>query len=94
MAERAPALLCGSLQVRDAPWCVTEAFLLENKIDFVAHDDLPCALSLLSIVVFFPAAILMLATFRYPDASGTGEDGDAYALVKKLGKFLVRERTP
>ena len=27
--------------VKDAPWTLTEDFLLENKIDFVAHDDLP-----------------------------------------------------
>ena len=27
--------------VRDAPWSVTEEFLTTNKIDFVAHDDIP-----------------------------------------------------
>jgi len=27
--------------VRDAPWTVTEEFLTTNKIDFVAHDDIP-----------------------------------------------------
>ena len=27
--------------VRDAPWVIDEAFLIKNKIDFVAHDDLP-----------------------------------------------------
>lgn len=27
--------------VRDAPWIVTEQFMTENKIDFVAHDDIP-----------------------------------------------------
>ncbi|RWS30378.1 Choline-phosphate cytidylyltransferase B-like protein [Leptotrombidium deliense] len=27
--------------VRDAPWVITEPFLIENKIDFVAHDQLP-----------------------------------------------------
>jgi choline-phosphate cytidylyltransferase len=27
--------------VRDAPWMVNEQFLLDNKIDFVAHDDIP-----------------------------------------------------
>lgn len=27
--------------VRDAPWTVTEEFLTANKIDFVAHDDIP-----------------------------------------------------
>lgn len=27
--------------VRDAPWVLTKEFLLENKIDFVAHDDIP-----------------------------------------------------
>lgn len=26
---------------RDAPWVITEEFLKENKIDFVAHDDRP-----------------------------------------------------
>ncbi|XP_074601514.1 choline-phosphate cytidylyltransferase A-like [Brevipalpus obovatus] len=27
--------------IRDAPWVLTEEFLLQNKIDFVAHDDMP-----------------------------------------------------
>lgn len=27
--------------VEDAPWCITEEFVNEHKIDFVAHDDLP-----------------------------------------------------
>lgn len=27
--------------VRDAPWFYTKEFLIENKIDFVAHDDIP-----------------------------------------------------
>ncbi|XP_053201709.1 choline-phosphate cytidylyltransferase A-like [Panonychus citri] len=27
--------------IRDAPWVLTEEFLAENKIDFVAHDDIP-----------------------------------------------------
>lgn len=27
--------------VRDAPWAVNEQFLVDNKIDFVAHDDIP-----------------------------------------------------
>ena len=27
--------------VRDAPWSLTDEFLEANKIDFVAHDDLP-----------------------------------------------------
>lgn len=27
--------------MRDAPWSVTEEFLTSNKIDFVAHDDIP-----------------------------------------------------
>lgn len=27
--------------VRDAPWVLTVDFLIKNKIDFVAHDDLP-----------------------------------------------------
>lgn len=27
--------------IRDAPWVLTENFLIQNKIDFVAHDDLP-----------------------------------------------------
>lgn len=27
--------------IRDAPWVLTEEFLLQNKIDFVAHDELP-----------------------------------------------------
>lgn len=27
--------------VRDAPWTLSEEFLRENKIDFVAHDDIP-----------------------------------------------------
>lgn len=27
--------------IRDAPWVLTEDFLIANKIDFVAHDDLP-----------------------------------------------------
>lgn len=29
--------------LRDAPWVVTEEFLSANKIDFVAHDDIPYA---------------------------------------------------
>lgn len=29
--------------IPNAPWCVTTAFLLEHKIDYVAHDDLPYA---------------------------------------------------
>jgi choline-phosphate cytidylyltransferase len=29
--------------VRDAPWVITEEFLDEHNIDFVAHDDLPYA---------------------------------------------------
>lgn len=27
--------------VRDAPWVIDQDFLIKNKIDFVAHDDLP-----------------------------------------------------
>ena len=27
--------------IRDAPWVLTEDFLIRNKIDFVAHDDIP-----------------------------------------------------
>ena len=27
--------------VRDAPWVLTDSFLQENKIDFVAHDEAP-----------------------------------------------------
>lgn len=27
--------------VRDAPWTLTEEFLKQHKIDFVAHDDIP-----------------------------------------------------
>ncbi|XP_035232538.1 choline-phosphate cytidylyltransferase B-like isoform X1 [Stegodyphus dumicola] len=30
--------------VRDAPWIIDDKFLEENKIDFVAHDDLPYAM--------------------------------------------------
>lgn len=29
--------------LRDAPWVVTDEFIEENKIDFVAHDDIPYA---------------------------------------------------
>lgn len=29
--------------IPDAPWCVTTDFLLEHRIDYVAHDDLPYA---------------------------------------------------
>ena len=28
--------------VRDAPWVIDEAFIKKHKIDFIAHDDLPC----------------------------------------------------
>ena len=28
--------------VRDAPWVIDEAFIDKHKIDFIAHDDLPC----------------------------------------------------
>lgn len=31
--------------IPNAPWCVTADFLLEHKIDYVAHDDLPYASS-------------------------------------------------
>jgi choline-phosphate cytidylyltransferase len=31
--------------IPDAPWCVTPEFLEKNKIDYVAHDDLPYASS-------------------------------------------------
>lgn len=31
--------------IPNAPWCVTTDFLLEHKIDYVAHDDLPYASS-------------------------------------------------
>lgn len=31
--------------IPNAPWCVTTDFLLEHRIDYVAHDDLPYALS-------------------------------------------------
>ncbi|XP_015781052.1 choline-phosphate cytidylyltransferase A [Tetranychus urticae] len=27
--------------IRDAPWVLTEEFLTQNKIDFVAHDEVP-----------------------------------------------------
>lgn len=27
--------------IRDAPWVLTDEFLVRNKIDFVAHDDIP-----------------------------------------------------
>lgn len=27
--------------IRDAPWVLDENFLIQNKIDFVAHDDIP-----------------------------------------------------
>ncbi|CAG90990.2 DEHA2G21560p [Debaryomyces hansenii CBS767] len=29
--------------IPNAPWCVTTEFLLQHKIDYVAHDDLPYA---------------------------------------------------
>ena len=27
--------------VSDAPWIIDDKFLIQNKIDFVAHDDIP-----------------------------------------------------
>ena len=45
-----------------APWVVDEKFLNDNKIDFVAHDDIPYT---------------------------TAGIDDAYAVCKKLGKFVV-----
>ena len=27
--------------IRDAPWVLSQDFLIKNKIDFVAHDDIP-----------------------------------------------------
>lgn len=29
----------------DAPWVITTAYMEKNRIDFVAHDALPCAYS-------------------------------------------------
>lgn len=33
-------ILCPQI-VTDAPWELTDEFLSDNKIDFVAHDEIP-----------------------------------------------------
>ncbi|GMM36122.1 choline-phosphate cytidylyltransferase [Saccharomycopsis crataegensis] len=49
-----------------APWSVTPEFLVEHKLDFVAHDDIPYA---------------------------SADSDDVYAAVKRMGKFIVTQRT-
>ncbi|KAK6141211.1 hypothetical protein DH2020_025042 [Rehmannia glutinosa] len=69
--------------IPDAPWVVDQEFLDKHKIDFVAHDSLPCSLHR-----FCDRCSLM---HSYADASGAGND--VYEFVKAAGRFAETKRT-
>ena len=90
--------------VRDAPWVIDEAFIEKHKIDFIAHDDLPCVPACLHLRWVgarmrawppahrnFPPDWRCPAPFSYPDTSGAADD--AYGFVKSIGKFKATQRT-
>jgi choline-phosphate cytidylyltransferase len=88
--------------VRDAPWVVDAAWIEKHKIDFIAHDDLPCVPRQRAARGLghargkaLPLSLGLARTHgrcRYPDASGSGAD-DAYGFVKAIGKFKATQRT-
>ena len=90
--------------VRDAPWVIDEAFIEKHKIDFIAHDDLPCVPTCSYLrwvgarVHAWPPTrgnslpdLLGLVPLSYPDTSGAADD--AYGFVKSIGKFKATQRT-
>uniref|UniRef100_A0A023GIP5 choline-phosphate cytidylyltransferase n=1 Tax=Amblyomma triste TaxID=251400 RepID=A0A023GIP5_AMBTT len=51
--------------LRDAPWVIDEAFLQKNKIDFVAHDEIPyCSGNEEDVYKFIKDKGMFLATQR------------------------------
>ncbi len=49
--------------IEDAPWVITNEFLEEHQIDYVAHDSLPCVnLSLDLVKPFFEPSHCMQKT--------------------------------
>lgn len=74
--------------VRDAPWILDEEFLQANKIDFVAHDDLPYAMGSESddVYTYIKAKGMFVATERTEGVSTS----DLVARIVKDYDMYVR----
>jgi len=67
------------------PWTITQEFMDDNKIDYVAHDDIPYDRTAKN-----EAGASDTTTEAEREAAASG---DVYAFVKKLGRFKATQRT-
>lgn len=74
--------------IADAPWCVTTKFLLEHKIDYVAHDDMPYA-STDSDDIYMPIKEkgMFLTTQR---TEGISTSDIITKIIRDYDKYLMR----
>ncbi|KAK4336536.1 hypothetical protein RND71_044252 [Anisodus tanguticus] len=84
--------------IRDAPWFLTEEFLKENKIDFVAHDNIPyTSEDSDDVYAYIKSRGMFLTTCRTEDSetftkeTTCGTNGlDVKRIVSKIQDSIVR----